>query len=235
MLNSHEIAVLGGGLGYLEVVDLVEQINSEDRSHYTITSVLDDDPAVSERWRAEGYQSGALLDWKHLPERTKFVYAIGTFQSRMSRRSLLQQLGIPSSRFATLLHPTAQISSDSSIGAGSIIHSNVTLYPGSRIGAHVILSAGCVIGVNTSIDNYSLLAAGVTTATNVVIGECVMLGTSVTVGPNIRMAEGSMAAVGSVVLRDVDAFIQVIGNPAKPYMRMNPSSTSTGAAPEPNA
>lgn len=214
-----ELAIVGGGLGCIEVMDLVDQINAHTARNIVITSVLDDSPEISQSWRTKGFNSLGLTDWNKLPESTQFVYAVGTHRTRLQRRLLLNKLGVPLSRFATLKHPSAQVSSDAKIGTGAIIHGNVVLYPMSSIGIHAVLSAGCIIGVNTRIGDYSLLAANVTTASNVVVDECVMLGTGVTIGPDIHMFEGSMAAVGSVVLRDVPAFFQVIGNPAKIYAR----------------
>jgi UDP-3-O-[3-hydroxymyristoyl] glucosamine N-acyltransferase len=108
----------------------------------------------------------------------------------------------------------------------------VRLDPGAEVGAGAIIARGSyrdtVIGAGTKID------AGVFVAHNVLIGlDCliiakaelsgsVVVGDYCWVGPNAAVREhltigpGAVVGIGAVVVRDVEPYTTVAGNPARP-------------------
>lgn len=105
-----------------------------------------------------------------------------------------------------IIHPTAQIADNVSIGPYSIIQANVKIGAGSRIGAH------CVINENTSIGYDCLLHDKVTLYHEVIIGNRVILHSGCVLGadgfgfapnPTSKSKEWiKIAQIGSVILGD---------------------------------
>jgi len=213
------IVLLGGGLGCYELLTLIEDLNKSGSCETLIDAILDDDESVREQWKLKGFRVGKFDQWSEMADGCKFVVAFGNFLNRLTRPTVVEELGIPIEKYTALAHPTAVISSDVSLPPGSIIHAKVCIYPKTELGNFSVISAGSVIGVDNRIGAHCLIGANVTTATGVMLGTSVMLGAGVTVAPDVHMEDGSMAGVGSVVFRNVDRGIQVLGNPARPYAR----------------
>lgn len=148
------------------------------------------------------------------------MYAIGSYNSRIVRRDILNENSIPLERFISLIHPSADIMIPrSSIGAGCIIHGGVRVHPLTSIGNFCIISACCVIGVHNTLRSCSLFAAGVYTGTNVKFGACSFMGTNCVLAPDLVLGAGSQIGVGSVVFRNVEPGHKLLGNPVKSYAK----------------
>jgi sugar O-acyltransferase (sialic acid O-acetyltransferase NeuD family) len=216
-MKSHKrVVVMGGGYGFYEVFSLINTINSNSESSIEIIGILDDNTSLKNRRGIPVV--GALEDWINFDDEIFFVFAIGSFNTRMYRKSILERIQIPHQRFLTLIHPSSEIMIPvDSIGAGCIIHSGVKIYALTAIGALCTISANCVVGIANIIGSYSLFASGVYTATNIKFGMCSFLGTSSVVAPNVHIGCGAQIGVGSAVFRDVEPGHKVVGNPAKAY------------------
>jgi sugar O-acyltransferase (sialic acid O-acetyltransferase NeuD family) len=211
--------ILGGGYGCHEILPLISAINSVE-NEMNIAGILDDNTAIHGSTIQGIEVIGSLERWHEFDERTMFIMAIGTYSNLLLRRNIVNRLNIPKDRFASLIHPKAEIMiPEIQIGPGSIIHANVAIHPLCVIGDFVVISAGTIIGVKNIIGSYALLAAGITTATNITIGSSAFIGAGVTISPNIDIGCAAMVALGSVVFRNVENGYKVIGNPAKPYGR----------------
>jgi sugar O-acyltransferase (sialic acid O-acetyltransferase NeuD family) len=216
-LSLKNIIILGGGYGCHEILPLISAINSVE-IEMNIDGILDDNASIHGSTIQGIKVIGSLERWNEFDERTMFILAIGTYSNLLLRRNIVDRLNIPKDRFATLIHPKAEIMiPEIQIGSGSIIHANVAIHPLCFLGDFVVLSAGTIIGVNNIIGSYSLFAAGITTATNIRIGSSAFIGAGVTISPNIEIGCAAIVALGSVVFRNVENGYKVIGNPAKPY------------------
>lgn len=83
------------------------------------------------------------------------------------------------------------------IGAGSVIGNMCNIGHGVVLGEKTWMSVGCLVGGNCQIGNGATLGLGVNVRDNLVLGEQVSV------------------AMGSVVMRNIDARTSVLGNPAK--------------------
>lgn len=83
------------------------------------------------------------------------------------------------------------------IGAGSIIGNLCNIGHGVELGEKTWMSVGCLIGGNCRIGSGATLGLGVSVRDNLVLGE------------------QASVAMGSVVMRNIDAHTSVLGNPAK--------------------
>lgn len=127
----------------------------------------------------------------------------------------LLNLGIPKERFATIIHPTAVVSKFAKIGYGTCIQPFVSVGPNVTIGNHVQIYAQSLIGHGATLEDYSYVANNACIGADVHLKEGAYLGTNCTTLEFISIGKWSIVGMGSVVLKSVDDFTKVAGNPAR--------------------
>lgn len=74
-------------------------------------------------------------------------------------------------KFTTLIHPSAVIAHDVSIGEGTVILANAVIQSGVTIGKHCIVNANVVVDHNCIINNYCSIYPGAYLGSSVEITE----------------------------------------------------------------
>ena len=119
----------------------------------------------------------------------------------------------------TLVHPSAVIANDASIGAGSQIMAGVILGPKAEVGKQ------CIVNAKVSIDHESILEDGVeispgaTLCGLVRVGSCAWIAAGATVLPMMTIGENAIVGAGAVVNKNVPPGTTVAGIPARPLQR----------------
>jgi sugar O-acyltransferase (sialic acid O-acetyltransferase NeuD family) len=131
------------------------------------------------------------------------------------RSRFIQQVAAYDMQFATLVHPSASISSRSFLGEGTIISRGVIIGAYTKIGRHVIINRGALIGHHTDIGDYVTIQPGANIAGLCSIGEATYIGMSAVVLDRISAGKHSIIGAGSVVTHNVPDNVQVIGAPAR--------------------
>jgi acetyltransferase EpsM len=139
------------------------------------------------------------------------VCALGTTH----RRSFIQQASALGLRFATIIHPGARISRNSTVGEGSIVGPGVLIATRTEIGRHVILNRGAMVGHHTTVGDYCSIMPGANIAGACTIGAQAYVGMGALVLDHHSVGSHSVVGAGAVVTRDVPDNVQVIGSPAK--------------------
>ena len=139
------------------------------------------------------------------------ICAIGTTK----RQSYIEQVEPFDLPFATLVHPSARISSTSPIGVGAIVSAGVIVAAQSEIGSHTILNRGVLIGHHTRIGRYVTVSPGANIAGKCVIEDGCYVAMGAIVLDGRRVGRGSVIAAGSLVTRDVPENVQGMGSPAR--------------------
>ena len=79
---------------------------------------------------------------------TDFVIAIG---SNKIRKNIAEKYDV---NWVTLIHPSAQISINASIGIGTVVMACATINAAAKVGKHCIINTGAVIEHDNIISNY---------------------------------------------------------------------------------
>lgn len=214
-LNSiKEIVILGGSNAFWEISELISDINAI-KLQYKIIAVLDDSPNLIGKQLGELTVDGPLEEAKGFSENVYFVFAIGSFRTRLIRSEILKRLAFRDERYVTLIHPTAKIFSTSQIGYGCIVHYGTVVFNHSKIESFCVIAANCVIAVSNLLGRGCLFGSNITTTTGVKIGSFSFIGSSTSIGENVEIGPGAQIGMASLVLKDIPAGAFVLGNPPK--------------------
>lgn len=118
-------------------------------------------------------------------------------------------------RFATVLHPSARLSSTSRAGAGSILSAGAIVAAHTTLGRHVLVNRGALIGHHTRVADYVSIHPGANVAGACTIGEGAYIGMGAVVLDHLSVGAHAVVGAGAVVTKDVPERVQVVGIPAR--------------------
>jgi sugar O-acyltransferase (sialic acid O-acetyltransferase NeuD family) len=139
----------------------------------------------------------------------------GSPTSYLTRRALIEGLGVDPARFARVVHPSARVSPLARLGHDVLLMAGVVITSNAVIGDHVCVLPNTVVHHDVVVGDYSLVGSNVTIAGGTVIGENCYIGSGTSLRNGLRVGDGALVGLGSNVLRDVPAGARVAGNPAR--------------------
>jgi len=205
-LSERPLLICGTRSFALEIADVASEI-----SGYRVAGFVEN----LDRARCDELLEGLPVHWIEdiapLAASHVAVCALATTKRRRFTKEV-DELGI---EFATLVHPSASVSSRSSIEAGTIASVRVVVAAHTTIGRHVLLYRGVLVGHHTVIGDHVSLLPGANVAGNCVIGEGAFIGMGALVLDNLTVGRDCVVGAGSVVTKDVPDGAQVMGVPAR--------------------
>ena len=219
--------VLVGAGGFAgETTELVRALNRVDPT-FDLVGYLDDDPALAGQVRT-GLPVVGPLEWIHDHPDVAVTVCIGSPAAPAARRRVVARLGLDPSRFATLVHPRADLGTTVEVGAGSVIHAGCVITADVRLGRHVEMMPGTVLTHDDVVGDGATFGAGVRVAGGVDIGADAYLGSGACIRERVVIGVGSVVGMGAVVLDDVPPGEIWAGNPAR-FIRSAQPRTPIGA------
>lgn len=206
-----------GATPFNEIAEVVRDINAVER-RYHVEAILDDDTSLHGK-EIEGVRVvGPLMQARAFPN-ASFIFGIASFQARLLRYQLVQQLDIPRERFETLIHPTAKIYSTARVGFGGIIHAGVVILNQSVLDDFVVVFPNTVIGPSNRVAEGVIIGPSVTITTHTLIGAYAHLGAACSVGDHATVGTGAQVGMGSLVLGKVAPGVFCLGLPPRTLRR----------------
>ncbi len=205
-----DVIVVGGGDQGRQVISAIEAGEGN-----RIVGVLD--RAIPPGTVVAGYPVlGTEDDLRATAEQNgagAFVVAIG---DNATRGALLEQLvaGCPQLSMCTIIHPTASVARDATVGDGSIVLAGAVVSNGCTVGRGVLLGTRSSIDHDCVVDDYASLAPGVTTGGTVHIGRATALGVGANVVHGITIGADTVVGAGALVLDDIPERVVAYGVPA---------------------
>lgn len=212
--RSDELLIIGAG-GHGKVV-----ADAAQAAGFRIIGFVDDHvkepPLTGTKLLGTISDIPALLD--AFPGAKIFV-AIGDNAMRMRVSQSIETMGAV---FATIVHPSAVVSRQASVSAGTVLMAGVVVNAGSLVGEHVILNTSSSVDHDCRIGAFAHLSPGVHLAGGVMIGEGAHLGVGASVIPGCRVGEWSLVGAGGVVVKDIPPRVVAYGVPARPVRSLGP-------------
>ena len=110
---------------------------------------------------------------------------------------------VPQAFFVRAIHPSARISPDVSIGAGTVIMAGVAVNTGCKIAECCILNTSSSLGHDSTMGEFSSLAPRAVTGRTVEIGACSAIAIGAVVSHAIKIGEHAVIGAGATVVKDI--------------------------------
>ena len=141
-----------------------------------------------------------------------FICALGDVNYKRKYTEYLMKKG---AEFISLIHPSAQIGLNTTIGKGCIIRSNASISCDIQIGDFVTIMGFCVLGHDAKIGDYCHIGAHSFLGGYSVLEDQVTLNPNVKILPHKKVCQNSSVGNGSIVMTNIRPGITVFGVPAK--------------------
>lgn len=212
-MTKLKLIFLGGGDLCREILWTASSISGRDWEPF---GILDDNPdAAREHLRRRNTRLevlGTVRD--HQPKSDEvFIPCIGNPVHKLAVAETIENRG---GSFISLVHPTAVVAPDATIGKGVFCFINSVISIGARLEDFVTLNVAAVVGHDSRVGRGATLSPGSILCGNVNLERGVFLGTDSSVIPAKSMGAFSALGAGSVAWSSVAAGQTVTGVPARP-------------------
>lgn len=151
-----------------------------------------------------------LGDDDYLTGPTELANGLGNRATRHSsglgkRAGLWRKFRDMGHTFPPVIHASAIVSGDATIGDGAQIMAGAIVQTGAWIGKNAIVNTRATIEHDCKIDDHCHIAPGAILCGGVALGTEVHVGAGAIVLQGIRIGEGAIIAAGAIVTRDVRA------------------------------
>ncbi|MCC7531265.1 MAG: acetyltransferase [Candidatus Melainabacteria bacterium] len=150
-------------------------------------------------------------DIDNMVETHEAICGIGT----TFRFKFTDQVAAKGMKFATVIHPTARVSSKSTMGQGSLVSVQSVIAAYTTLGEHVLINRGVIVGHHTSIGNFSSVMMGARVAGDTRIGQCTYIGLGAIVKNGVTIGDHCIVGAGAVVTKDLPDNVMAYGIPAR--------------------
>lgn len=200
------IIVGAGGLGR-KVFVCLRRLNSDNK--WNILGFIDDDEHALDGKKCDLEIIGKISEWKP-NENQVFVMAISDPHTKHIVSDKMLSKG---AKFETIISPDVIMGDYVEIGEGSVVMTPYNVESGAKIGKFVTL-LGSTIALDGKLGDYST-TGGFANLTYANIGKEVYVGSHAVILSHVNVGDGAYIGVGSIVIKDVPAYAQVFGNPAR--------------------
>ena len=135
----------------------------------------------------------------------------GSTKTRYETSLYMAQRGC---RFTNFIHPSVDLTM-TSLGVGNYIQEGVIIQAGAKIGNNSSIHIGTLVAHEVTIGDSVFIAHGCSISGCVQIEDGVFIGTNSTIIPRLRIGKWATIGAGAVVIRDVQDYATVAGNPAQ--------------------
>jgi sugar O-acyltransferase (sialic acid O-acetyltransferase NeuD family) len=133
----------------------------------------------------------------------------------LARQRLAEKCVAYGAELATLVHPTASISTSAQLGTGTVVMAQASVNPNARIGRGAIVNTGAVVEHDVVVGEYAHVAPHATMGGASSLGDCSFLALNATVLQCVRVGSHSIVGAGAVAIRDIPDHVVAFGVPAR--------------------
>lgn len=210
------LLLIGAGGFARETVELVRAINREAPT-WELVGLLDDDPEMGGRELLGVPVLGPCEATAEFPD-AHFAACVANPGDPLRRLRLVERLGLPEERYATLVHPRAVVPGSVTLGPGTVVHANAVLTADVRVGAHVATMPSVVLTHDDVVEEGATLGAGACVAGAVTVGAGAYIGAGALLRERLTVGAGAVVGMGAVVTRSVPPGEIWYGSPAQPAL-----------------
>lgn len=189
---------LYGASGHAKVI--IDILKARD---VKVDALIDDDETISELMSIP-----VLHQWSG---QSPLVVSVG---NNISRQQIVERLGA-NCEYATVTHPSANISPNAKIDIGTVVMQGCTIQSEAQIGRHCIINTNSSIDHECVIEDFVHISPQATLCGNVHVGMGAWIGAATVVIPGVKIGRWSVIGAGSVVVSDIPDGAVAYGNPCR--------------------
>lgn len=210
MKDYSKVRLYGAG-GHSRIIQLILK-----KEGIIITAIFDDNPSPYQSTYNTTILEGRKTSEKFPHKGDPFIIAVGDNFHRFEIAKFLQ------SDFIKIIHPSAVIEENVTIGKGTVVYAGAVVQPNTTIGQHVIINTLASVDHDNILEDFVHISPNATLCGLVHVGEGTHIGAGAVVIPNIKIGKWCTIGAGSVIIRDIPDYAVVVGNPGK-IIKFNPS------------
>lgn len=207
MSMASKIAIFGAGGHGITVLDALLESGWGAQS-----IVFLDDGGVKERFSIPVVGDRLRLSDVDFLAGHDIIIGIGDTRIRYELSKVAQAYG---ARFASAIHPLANISRMALVGQGTYIAPFANIGAHATVGDFCVINTGAMVGHDCAVLDGASVNDGTVLGGGVKVGQEAYIGTNVSVLPRLTIGPRAIVGAGAVVTRTVRATITVKGVPAK--------------------
>jgi len=144
-----------------------------------------------------------------------FYFGIFSLARKWDNVERIKKIGLPLEKYITIVDSSAVVSPFSQIGYGCYIGPCVVVGPNTKIGNFVQIFGHGFVGHDAIVDDYCFVANNASIGGTVHIKQGVYIGTNCSIREFVTVGSWGVVGMGSVVIKDVEPKVTVVGNPAR--------------------
>ncbi|MGC5020490.1 acetyltransferase [Micromonospora sp. DT47] len=208
-----DLVIVGAG-GFAREAASAALAANRLRPTWRLRGFVDDDPALHGTERSGLPVLGGLDVVAGMPD-AAVVVCVGNSRNYVVRERIVRRLHLPTDRYATVVHPAAEVGAGCTVGPGSVLLAGTVLTADVAVGSHVAVMPQAVLTHDDRVDSYATIASGVRLGGGAVLERGAYLGAGALVREGVTVGAWSLVGMGSVVLRDVPPGQVWAGIPAR--------------------
>ena len=214
-----KIIIIGGRGNGTVLASTIEDLNRTKKTWKILGFLNDVEKKLINNYPVLGKISNNSIENYLKYKDVYFYWTLIAVNLREKSISRLKKLKIPINKFATIIHPNANVSKTAKLGFGVSIHPFVNIGPNVVLGNHIQIFSNSLVGHDTKIEDYSYIASNSCVGAKIKIGKGAFVGLNATLKENIKIGKWSIIGLGSAVLNSVPDRSTVVGNPARNIIR----------------
>jgi len=200
------------GTGYLDVIQVIDEINKFSENKLELLGFLDD---CSENYKRNLYGHKILGGFDWIQNNHTEVYVFNSIARTTTIRSgAMDRLLNFGAKFCNVIHPSVNINYVQ-IGSGVYIGKNAYLELGCKIESHVMILENATIAHDSLIGENSFVGAGVHIQGNVNIGDMCFIASGAVIYPGLTIENHSTIGINAAQVINVRAGESYAAAPAR--------------------
>jgi len=204
-----------GGVGEATAIGAaIVDANKRGSTEYELAGYIND-TCIGEMLDGYPVLGGRKDIPRFIEEGYYFLNTVYKVDHQQARKALFDSLNIPLERLAIFIHPMAYISHNVTLSPGCVVMPGVTISSASTFGICCRIMAGAFVGHDTHVGDHVFFAANSCVGSNSIVEDVVYFGFNCTTKGKLKFSKYAVVGMGSVVVKSVNEFEIVKGNPAK--------------------
>ncbi len=205
-----DIIIVGASGFGRELAEVIEEINRREPT-WRILGFLDDNPNALEGANCPYKLLGSIEQWRPRQEE-RYAMAIA---APVIKEEIVSKLKDRGAQFATIIHPSAGVSSNSRIGEGAVLFGQCGVSVNVEIGEFAFLNALVGVGHDAVIGPYSMIGPKCCISGHTTLGRGVTMGALASTYPGVSVGDYATIGMNSTAIRRVKPHTTVVGVPGK--------------------